>query len=83
MRALLVTLAAIATLGACASNGSPDSQPLTPLSRYTAVDSRVGYRLNERMTVALAGQNLTRSEQRQNTGPHVERQIFATFSMTL
>ena len=35
MRALLVTLAAIATLGACASNGSPDSQPLTPLSRYS------------------------------------------------
>ena len=35
MRALLVTLAATATLGACASNGSPDSQPLTPLSRYS------------------------------------------------
>ena len=35
MRALLVTLAATAILGACASNGSPDSQPLTPLSRYS------------------------------------------------
>ena len=35
MRALLVTLAATAALGACASNGSPDSQPLTPLSRYS------------------------------------------------
>ena len=35
MRALLVTLAATATLGACASSGSPDPQPLTPLSRYS------------------------------------------------
>ena len=35
MRALLFTLAATATLGACASSGSPDSQPLTPLSRYS------------------------------------------------
>lgn len=35
MRALLFTLAATAALGACASSGSPDSQPLTPLSRYS------------------------------------------------
>ncbi|HZW16711.1 MAG TPA: CpaD family pilus assembly lipoprotein [Brevundimonas sp.] len=34
MRALLFTVAAAAALGACASTGSPDSHPLTPLSRY-------------------------------------------------
>ena len=34
MRALLLTVAAAAVLGACASTGAPDAQPLTPLSRY-------------------------------------------------
>ncbi|HYC99144.1 MAG TPA: CpaD family pilus assembly protein [Brevundimonas sp.] len=35
MRALLLTVAATAVLGGCASTGTPDTQPLTPLSRYS------------------------------------------------
>ncbi|WP_332656391.1 CpaD family pilus assembly protein [Brevundimonas sp.] len=35
MRALLLTVAATAVLGACASTAAPDSEPLTPLSRYS------------------------------------------------
>ena len=34
-RALLLAAAAAAVLGGCASTGSPDQQPLTPLSRYS------------------------------------------------
>ena len=34
-RALLLAVAATAVLGGCASVGSPDTQPLTPLSRYS------------------------------------------------
>lgn len=34
MRAILLTLAVATTLGACASADAPDTQPLTPLSRY-------------------------------------------------
>lgn len=34
MRALLLTAVATAFLGACASTAAPDTQPLTPLSRY-------------------------------------------------
>ena len=34
-RALLLAAAAAAVLGGCASTGSPDTQPLTPLSRYS------------------------------------------------
>lgn len=34
MRALLLTAAATVVLGACASTGASDTQPLTPLSRY-------------------------------------------------
>ena len=55
--------------------------PLVSISSYATVDGRVGYRLNERMTLALAGRNLTRSAQRQTSAPNVERQLFATFSM--
>lgn len=33
-RVLLLAVAAAAVLGGCASTGSPDAQPLTPLSRY-------------------------------------------------
>lgn len=35
MRALLFTFTAAAVLGGCASTGSPDAHPLTPLSRYS------------------------------------------------
>jgi hypothetical protein len=45
------------------------------------VDARVGYALNDNMKLALTGQNLTRSQQRQTAAPAVERQVFATFSM--
>jgi pilus assembly protein CpaD len=34
-RALLLAAAATAVLGGCASVGTPDTQPLTPLSRYS------------------------------------------------
>jgi pilus assembly protein CpaD len=34
-RALLLAVAAAAVVGGCASTGSPDTHPLTPLSRYS------------------------------------------------
>ena len=51
-----------------------------PISSYTSVDARVGYALNERVLVAIAAQNLTRSEQRQTAAPDVERRILGTVS---
>jgi iron complex outermembrane receptor protein len=54
---------------------------LVPIGSYTSVDARVGYALNDNMRLALSGQNLTRSQQRQTAAPDVERQVFATFSM--
>ena len=35
IRALLLTVASAAVLGACASTGAPEARPLTPLSRYS------------------------------------------------
>jgi outer membrane receptor for ferrienterochelin and colicins len=56
---------------------------LVPLESYLALDGRLGYRLNDRMTVAVAGQGLTRSEQRETAaGGPVERRILASFRAT-
>jgi iron complex outermembrane receptor protein len=54
---------------------------LLSISSYVSVDARVGYRLNDRMTLALSGQNLTDSSQRQTVAPEVERRVLGTFTM--
>jgi outer membrane receptor for ferrienterochelin and colicins len=56
---------------------------LAPLSSYVSLDARLGYQLNDRMTVALAGQGLTRSDERETAvGGPVERRILASFRAT-
>ncbi len=56
---------------------------LEPIPSYVTIDGRLGYRLNERMTVAVAGQGLTSSERRETAaGGPVERRILATFRVT-
>jgi outer membrane receptor for ferrienterochelin and colicins len=53
---------------------------LEPIPSYVTIDGRLGYRLNDRMTVAVAGQGLTSSEQRETAaGGPVERRILASF----
>jgi iron complex outermembrane receptor protein len=47
---------------------------------FTAVDARIAYAVNDRMTLALSGQNLLDSEQRQTAGPNVERRILASLN---
>jgi outer membrane receptor protein involved in Fe transport len=51
---------------------------LTPVPSHVAIDTRLGYALNDRLQLALTGINLTRSAQRQTAAPAVERQVFAT-----
>jgi hypothetical protein len=54
-----------------------------PLPSYVALDGRLGYRLNDRMLIAIAGQGLTRGEQRETAaGGPVERRILASFRAT-
>jgi outer membrane receptor for ferrienterochelin and colicins len=56
---------------------------LQPISSYVSVDARLGYRLNEHLMLALAGQGLTSSERRETAaGGPVERRILATFRVT-
>lgn len=56
---------------------------LVSIPSHVAVDGRIGYAINDRIVLALSGQNLGRSEQRQTSAPEVERRLFATFSVYL
>lgn len=55
---------------------------LASVPSHVAVDARVGYRVGERVRVALTGRNLTRSSQRQTAGLAVERQFYVTVQRT-
>jgi len=53
---------------------------LTPVGAYFNADARVGYRINENLTVSLSGQNLLESRQVQTAGPAIERRVFLNLS---
>jgi iron complex outermembrane receptor protein len=72
---------------AFSSIDKPDSlanngEVLTPIPGYASVDARVGYKLNDRLTFSLAGQNLTSSPQRQTSAPEVQRRVIGTLKFT-
>ena len=48
---------------------------LARIDGYVALDGRVAYKLTDRVTLSLSGQNLTQSSQRQTSGPNVERRV--------
>jgi outer membrane receptor for ferrienterochelin and colicins len=53
---------------------------LAPVPSYVSIDARLGYELNDRMTIAISGQNLTESTQRQTSAADVERRMLGTFT---
>lgn len=55
-----------------------NGEVLIPIPGYVSADARVGYKLNDRLTFSLAGQNLTSSPQRQTSAPDVQRRITGT-----
>jgi iron complex outermembrane receptor protein len=54
---------------------------LVPVSSYASIDSRLAYRIDERLTLAVVAQNLAHSEQQQTSAPAVERVVFATVTL--
>jgi iron complex outermembrane receptor protein len=54
---------------------------LVPISSYMSLDGRVAYRVTPQATLALAAQNLNRSEQRQTSVFPVERRIVVSLTM--
>lgn len=51
---------------------------LVDVPAYFALDLRLGYHVNDTLTLALNGTNLNRSRYRQTSGPAVDRQVLAT-----
>jgi len=49
---------------------------LTPIAPYANADARIGYRINDNLTVSLSGQNLLTDRQKQTAAPDVERRVF-------
>jgi len=56
---------------------------LVRIPDYVSVDARVAYRINKHVTVAVSGQNLLDSPQRQTSAPAVERIVLFTVSAAL
>jgi iron complex outermembrane receptor protein len=54
---------------------------LAPVGAYISFDGRIAYRLTDWAALAVSGQNLLQSPQRQTSGPAVERRVFATLSV--
>lgn len=54
---------------------------IAPIPSHVVVDGRLGYAVNDLMTIALSGRNLGSPQQRQTSAPEVERSLFATFSL--
>ncbi len=48
---------------------------LSPVNAYASLSSRVGYKFDNGMSVALSGQNLLQDRQKQTTGLEVEREV--------
>jgi hypothetical protein len=48
---------------------------------YISIDARMGYKINRRATLALSGQNLATSSQRQTSGAAVQRRDLGTLTI--
>jgi iron complex outermembrane receptor protein len=54
---------------------------LVPVGAYVTVDGRVAYQLTDWATLAISGQNLLQSPQRQTGAADIERQVMATLNV--
>lgn len=54
---------------------------LREIGDHLVLDARTAYRINKYVTVAVTGQDLTGSRQRQTSGPLIERRVFATMTL--
>jgi iron complex outermembrane receptor protein len=59
-------------------NGFVGTSVIVPA--YSAVDARLGYKLNTHLTLAVSGQNLLHARQVQTSGEPVQRRLLATVS---
>ena len=53
---------------------------LQPVKAYASLSSRVGYKMDNGVTLAVSGQNLLKAQQKQTRGLEAERQLVASIS---
>jgi outer membrane receptor for ferrienterochelin and colicins len=53
---------------------------LQPVPDYFNADARIGYRINDNLTLSLSGQNLLTASQKQTSGPAIQRRLFLNLS---
>ncbi len=53
---------------------------LVRIPDYVTMDARIAYRLTENLTLAISGQNLLDSTQRQTSAAEVQRSVLATLT---
>jgi outer membrane receptor for ferrienterochelin and colicins len=51
-----------------------------PTSGYASLNGRIGYNINEHLTVAVSGTNITSAHTQENPYPAIERQVFLTLT---
>ena len=56
---------------------------LVPIPDYVSVDARIAYRVTDNLTLAISGQNLLQSPQKQTSAAMVERRVYVTASIHL
>jgi outer membrane receptor protein involved in Fe transport len=72
------------SFAAVTSAGNPNGGDgfIADISSYVSIDARLGYALNDRVAIAIAGQNVANAEQRQTSSPSVERRLLGTVSVS-
>nr|QQZ50573.1 TonB-dependent receptor [Phenylobacterium glaciei] len=58
------------------------SGTLTPVKAYASLSARLGRQLDNGLTLAISGQNLTSARQKQTGGLEAERRVLFTVSKT-
>lgn len=56
---------------------------LVPVQPFASVDARLGYRLNDWLTLAISGRDLFNAQQQQTSGPDVQRQFFVSLGFDM
>jgi iron complex outermembrane receptor protein len=56
---------------------------LVPVQPFASVDARLGYRLTDRLTLAISGRDLFNAQQQQTSGPDVQRQFFVSLGFDM
>jgi outer membrane cobalamin receptor len=54
---------------------------LTPVGSFASVGGRAAYQITDWASLAVSGENLLQPQQRQTSGPDVEREVFLTLTL--